>query len=338
MRSNQELVSIIIPIYNVKMYLEMCMDSVLRQSYSNLEIILVNDGSTDGSAEIAERYIEIDKRVSLIYQANRGLSAARNAGIKKSTGRYIYLLDSDDMLHPNAIESMVYLMEKECADIVVGNFRYIEEEENPLYDIEKNLSGMEKRNNQRVLSGRELLLEIGNLLNIVAWGKLYKREAFDEIEYPVGRLHEDQYVTYKILYPLTKVVMLEDQYYFYRKRSNSITAQKNMKKRIEDTLIAYDEEIEYFKEKEEYILWAYTLKNKINCLRQLVDIATDRTIKTQNRTILEKEYNLISRIYKKQINKYIKPLRSRLALWLFFTDYTMHDLIWALLMKFMGEK
>lgn len=338
MKSNQELVSIIIPIYNVKPYLQMCMDSVLRQSYSNLEIILVNDGSTDGSEEIAERYIERDKRVSLIHQVNMGLSAARNTGIRKSTGKYIYLLDSDDMLHPQAIESMVYLMQKECGDIVIGNFKYIEEEENPLQSIPIDLSRIEDLNTKRVLTGKDFLLETGNLLNVVAWGKLYKRETFDLIEYPVGRLHEDRYVTYKILYPLTKVVVIEEQHYYYRKRNNSITSQKNMERRIRDTLAAYEEAIEFYGEKSDYILWAYSLKNKINCLRQLVDNASNEQEKIQNIEILNKEYDVIQKCYRNKINKHITSIKEKIAFSLFFTDYRMHDWIWGLLMRLMGEK
>lgn len=337
MRMNQEVVSVIIPIYNVEPYLEMCIDSVVKQTYTNLEIILVDDGSTDGSSTIAERYGEADKRIRIIHQMNMGLSAARNVGIRHSTGRYVYLLDSDDMLHVHAIESMVYSMQEVQGDIVISNFRYIDSEENPMRDKDLDSLILDYEGKKRIISGRDFLLEIGNMLNVVAWGKLYKREVFDGIEYPVGKLHEDQYVTYKILYPLKKVIILEDKYYYYRKRNDSITAQKNIERRLKDTLAAYEEEIAFFKDKSEFELLAYSLKDKVNCLRKLVDIADNAHEKLENKKRLEEEYKFIKKYYQKYINRHIRPLKHKVALRLFFTNYRLHDLLWRLLVKIEGD-
>jgi len=212
----KDLISVIIPIYKVENYLRRCVDSVLSQTYSNIEIILIDDGSPDRCGEICDEYAKKDGRIKVIHKENGGLSDARNAGIEIAQGKYITFLDSDDWIHPKYLERLYNLLKATAADISVCNFTRTsredvqKEESNPVINVFTNLEALEHLTD-------ELYVQM-----VVAWGKLYKRKLFDGIRFPVGKIHEDEFTTYKLLYKAKRVVVTSEQLLYYWQREDSI--------------------------------------------------------------------------------------------------------------------
>lgn len=232
------IISIIIPIYNLEKFLEPCLESIVNQSYQNLEIILVNDGSTDQSKKICQIFASKDKRINLINQKNQGLSAARNTGIKQSKGDYIALVDGDDTIDQNFIETLVDTAQNSF-DVVVAGYRTIYPDHTDIVSpLLKSLSGTK--------ATIELLTEQQDY-QIIAWNKLYKRELFKDITYPKGKIHEDNLTTYKILSKAKKIKFIPDPLYNYYKRSNSITVTSDILTRLKAKEEAAIEAKHFFK-------------------------------------------------------------------------------------------
>lgn len=239
------MVSVIIPIYNVEKYLEKCVESVLCQTYQNLEVILVDDGSPDGCGAICEEYAQKDKRVRVIHKENGGLSDARNAGLDVCKGDCILFVDSDDCIHPQMIERLYDLLMKYQADMAICSFQDIEENEMPhyaKYDAQGKEYCFEKENIMNQLQSR-------NLLTVVAWNKIYKTRLFENIRYPKGYIHEDEFVIHKLLHLCTRTVYTEEKLYYYRKRGDSIMGNISPKK-IQDIYLAYEDRISFLEEKQ----------------------------------------------------------------------------------------
>lgn len=214
----QPQISVIVPIYKVEKYLPKCVNSILHQTYPNLEIILVDDGSPDGCGQLCDDYARQDSRVRVIHKTNGGLSDARNAGIDMAQGDYLAFADSDDWLEPDAYEIMLAAAQRHRAALVCAG-RYDEDEETGVCTI-----GLcpEK---EELLSGEELVRRIfhWNHLDSAAWDKLYARELFREIRYPVGEVVEDVPTTYRLALLAGGGVLLPKPVYHYRHRAGSIT-------------------------------------------------------------------------------------------------------------------
>ena len=239
----QDLISVIIPVYNVARYLGKCVDSVLNQTYTNLEIILVNDGSTDISPELCNEYAALDSRVKVLHQANAGLSAARNKGLSMASGEIIYFLDSDDYIVREALEMLYQNMKKYQADISIGNFVRVEEgEEEYISDIAAEAFCAE---------GEEVLWNIyrDDLkgCSVIACGKLYRKELWDSLRFPEGKCHEDEYVAHYLLGNACRVAYVLRPLYCYLIRKNSITEQTYNLKRL-DAGEAFADRVRYFRE------------------------------------------------------------------------------------------
>lgn len=239
------LVSVIIPVYNVEKYLKRCIDSVLNQSYKNLEIIIIDDGSKDKSSEICDNYKIKDKRVFVVNTKNKGLSEARNKGIEISKGEYISFIDSDDWVESTYIEKLMDLLLEYKVDISICDFKkvYNEKIENKNYNYNEKI---ETYTNKEALD--ELFKSDAPKFG-VSWGKIYKRYLFDNIRFPKGRYHEDDFTTYKLFDKSTKIVSTNEKliYYFQRKDSIMGTSYK-LDKRL-DVVQAFNEQREYFHEK-----------------------------------------------------------------------------------------
>lgn len=234
------LISVIVPIYNVADYVKECIESLIKQTYSNLEIILVDDGAADDSGEICEKYAKLDQRIVVYHKKNGGLSDARNYGIDRARGDLIAFVDGDDWIHPQMYEIMVSVMEQEHANVVTCWF---EQENREFADEIVNI----KKLNIKILTGAEALSDIETPL-VVAWNKLYKKSIFEDIRYPIGKLHEDEFIIHKIFWKCNRIAVIDKPLYFYTVREGSIVAQM-IPKRVYDALEAFDERVTFAIEK-----------------------------------------------------------------------------------------
>lgn len=215
---NNVMISVIVPVYNVEAYLARCLDSILTQTYSNLEIILVDDGTKDSSGVICDEYAAKDSRIRVIHKENGGLSSARNVGIDLAQGEYIAFVDSDDWLEPDAYRQLLELARKYDVKLVCGG----------RYDVqcetgEKTLGLCPPR--EEVITAEALLKRIFTWDNIdsAAWDKLYHRSLFEQIRYPLGKIVEDVPTTYRIALRAERAAMCNQPVYNYFHRPNSIT-------------------------------------------------------------------------------------------------------------------
>ncbi len=224
-------ISVVIPVYNVEKYLETCLNSVINQTYKNLEIIVVNDGSKDSSLEICKKYEKLDNRIILIDQKNRGLSGARNVGIKKATGDYIHFLDSDDYITLNYYEKMIEALSDTDADIVVGGFYYEKyaAKNSVRYDYPYCYTSMEDK-----------FIKTQLYFKRFAWRYLVKRTLLvdNNILFTEGRYFEDWNFTVHITILANKIITAPATEYFYRKNQDGIMLGRNKlkaQKRKEDS-------------------------------------------------------------------------------------------------------
>ena len=235
-----ELITIIIPIYKVEYYLGRCVDSVLAQTYKNMEIILVDDGSPDRCGELCDEYAKMDARIKVIHKKNGGLSDARNKGIDIAKGEYITFLDSDDWIHEKYIETLYKLLKDTHSDISVCNFIKTSNE-----DVQ--LSTAEEVFEYSKLQALEELLGRYYVQLTTAWGKLYKRSLFENIRFPVGRIHEDEFTTYKLIYNADKVALTTAELYYYWQREDSIMGVGFNQKGFMDALDAFEQRAMFYK-------------------------------------------------------------------------------------------
>lgn len=237
------LISVIVPVYRVEEYLERCVKSILSQTYKNLEVILVDDGSPDQCPAICDACAEKDVRVKVIHQENKGLSGARNAGIDAASGEYLAFVDSDDYVSPHFIEELYQLLQDTGCAIGQCRFSYVKgdglvEEGDSAFCIYRGESLMEQ------LYGPE---EKATCF-VVAWNKLYRAELFKEtgIRYPEGRIHEDEATTYRLFHEAKKLAFLDRALYgYYTENGGSITSVFSAKRL--QWLTAHEERIVFFK-------------------------------------------------------------------------------------------
>ena len=210
------LISIIVPVYKVEKYLERCLDSIITQTYPNLEVLLVDDGSPDKCGEICEKYAEKYSNFQVIHQNNQGLAAARNNAVPRSHGDYITFIDSDDFVTSDYVEYLFELIEKYHSDISVGGSVYQYDNKEINYPANETIS--------EFYSVEEALIRMncGKNFSVTAWGKLYKRELVEENPYPIGKLYEDVATTYKIVASSSGVAFGNKQVYYWIQRPNSI--------------------------------------------------------------------------------------------------------------------
>lgn len=218
-----ELISVIVPVYNVEPYLRRCVESILHQTYQNLEILLVDDGSTDASGAICDEYATLDDRVTVIHQKNGGLSAARNMGIDRAKGEYLCFVDSDDLLDCHMVETLYTDLTEQGAEIAVVGFQ--------MFERESEITHPEFITQVQCMSGRDAIRStlVSDELGDFAWNKLYKKDLFRGIRYPLGRMMEDQGTTYKLFLQCEKVVYRPVPLYYYYQRADSILHRRNLK-------------------------------------------------------------------------------------------------------------
>ena len=231
-----ERISVIVPVYGVEAYLDRCVRSLVEQSYANLEIILVDDGSPDNCGTMCDSWAEKDRRIKVIHKKNGGLSDARNAGLCIATGEYIAFVDSDDWVAENYIEAMALAIERSGAQLAACDVLTVYRE-----DSIKVVSA--PCASQRVCGPEEALNDLihGRGFRAVAWNKLYHRTLLQGVSFPVGKHHEDEFVTYRVLAGAEKLVYVDAPLYFYFQRQGSIMHTTSIKRL--DVLDAYLERL-----------------------------------------------------------------------------------------------
>ena len=234
-----KVISVIVAIYNIEAYLEKCIDSIVNQSYSKLEIILVNDGSTDSSGAICQSYAEKDSRIKVTNKPNGGLSSARNTGLDCASGDYIAFVDGDDFLDQDMYEQMLKKLDEHQADIVECSYREIYED--CVKETTAGLGDVLICNNYEALTWQ---LKWKYFLS-VAWNKIYVRELWKDIRFPIGKYHEDEFITYQVFYKAKKLVFYDIVKYNYIKYRNSSITAGFTKKNI-DKLEALQEKERFF--------------------------------------------------------------------------------------------
>lgn len=218
------MISVIVPVYNVEKYLNRCVDSIINQTYRDLEIILVDDGSPDNCGKICDEYAALDPRIKVIHKENGGLSDARNAGLDKATGEYIAFVDSDDWVEPETYNMMISAIQKSQSDIAIFGHRIAYEGMSPKTPCYCN---------DVILDVESLWDEIFGNLNNAAWNKLYKAKLIGEIRFPMGIIHgEDLIFNLNYLKKCKTGVINRSQMYNYFSRADSITKSGFSKKKI----------------------------------------------------------------------------------------------------------
>ena len=257
----EDLISIVVPIYNVEKYLDKCIKSIINQSYKKLEIILVDDGSKDNCGKMCEEYRKIDKRIKVIHKKNGGLSSARNAGIKIATGKYIGFIDSDDWIEKDMFKEMIKLAKENNSDIVQCDFIRCNEENLVIDNTNKKIVNIYS-NIEAIWNQYKKGIDVSS---IVTWNKLYKKSLFNDIEFPEGKINEDEFTIYKLFYYANKVVYTNKIFYYYRQNPNSIMNTSFSKKNL-DYLDAYEEKADFIKGIGEEKLFEHTMNYYYNAL------------------------------------------------------------------------
>lgn len=237
------LISVIVPIYNVEQYLERCIESIINQTYKNIEIILVDDGSQDNSGKIADELAEKDERITVYHKENGGLSDARNVGIDNSNGEYLCFIDSDDFIHSEFLEVLYEACEEFDCEISVCNL--LKTKQDVIEDVKE----------QRQIQLYDKLDFLKNYyipelheMSVVACNKLYKKTVIGDIRYPVGLLHEDEATTCKFIFSANKVAVCKAHLYYYFQRQDSIMRKEFSVKRL-DALKAIRIRMDFYKDK-----------------------------------------------------------------------------------------
>lgn len=218
--AGRELISVIVPIYNVEKYLKKCVDSILRQTYVHLEVILVDDGSPDGCPQMCDEYALRDARVKVVHKRNGGLSDARNAGIDIAKGAYLAFVDSDDFIEKDMLEKLYYSLIKYQADFSLCG----------LYCVDESGKRIPEQENKEIESGCWSYQDFWNnyykdysMTCVVACNKLYRKELFENVRYRVGKLHEDEFAIHYLVKRSTRIATVSERLYGYLRRTDSIT-------------------------------------------------------------------------------------------------------------------
>lgn len=246
----KDLISIIVPIFNVEKYLDHCISSILDQTYKNVEIILVNDGSTDNCPVMCDQYAIYDSRIKVVHKINEGVSSARNVGLDMATGKYVTFVDSDDSVTEDYIEVLYNALKKTNSQISTGEFLKVESEE---FIIKRDTILNESF---QIFSPREAVRTYKNPLNTdftTVTGKLYQMDLFKSLRFPFGKFAEDEYLGYKIFFAANRIVHTPNKIYNYFTRQGSITTSPFSLKHL-DFLEAREERIIFLKNLSEFQL------------------------------------------------------------------------------------
>lgn len=314
-------ISIILPIYNVEKYLDNCMDSLFNQTYSNFEVIMVDDGSTDGCADICNKYMEMDKRVRVYHKKNGGLSDARNFGIEKAMKDYITCIDPDDYVDEDYLEYLVFLISKYETKMAICQHRVVFDN-GKIRDYGAN--GDEMIESSKCIE-RMLYHDI---IDTSAWGKLYHKSLFDNVQYPKGKIFEDIGTTYLLMLQCEKIAVGYQSKYNYIFHDNSIVNSKfkiSKLDMIEMTDKMATDVLQKYPDMKDAVM-SRRVYSRISTLNQMINEKGYLNIKKQLMTFI---YDNAQCVLK---NKKV-PKRDKIAICLLRVDYNLYKIIWKIYRK-----
>lgn len=311
-----ELISVIIPVYNAKHYLKKCIESVLAQTYKNIELILVDDGSIDGSQNICDEYMKVDYRIKVIHKKNGGAAAARNTGLDISNGDYIYFVDCDDYIDSHALEIMLNSLNKNNADMVVSDYLFVNESGKIILNEDNTI-----RWSDCVMSGHQFLAQNcverqKNASNV--WNKLYRRKIFEHLRFEENKLHEDTQLFHLVCAQCKRVAVVGEVLYFYTKRANSIMGNYDYSRGV-DVFESYLKRIIYMDKTGEPELQS-AIKNVINMFFYIAFLYSaelgfdDNNLNSQMKSVRKEVYSFLP-IFLKDRSRSMKE-RIACSIWL----------------------
>lgn len=315
---DKKVISIIVPIYNRETYLEKCIESALHQEGVITEIILIDDGSTDDSGKICDRYASLYENVKVIHKPNGGVSDSRNCGIAHAKGNYIFFLDSDDEIVENSLECLLKACVDNNADLGIGGFSRYDLEGHFLNESEFPCECRDKLVDE---SGIWLIREKGKLYTTdVLWGKLFKREIFRDISFPVGKINEDTYVLPKIASQCRRVYASGKVVYRQNISTHSIMRDEVSPRRL-DSIDAYIEVLKYTVPKGLYNVALLDF----GCATRRLIIYNRKFTDKNMREIMDSQYRMLSKI-SKEMAPHFNP-KIRLRLWLFRRNLALYGMV-----------
>lgn len=310
-----DMISIIIPVYKVEKYLTKCVDSVLNQTYKNIEIILVDDGSPDNCPNICDEYEKKDKRIKVIHKKNGGLSDARNCGIENAKGKYLCFIDSDDYISPIFISTLYQDIRKMGSQISIVGFEVVEEWEN-LEDNEKV-----SKNTIEVFGKDEGIKKLfdGNSFGNYAWNKIYDRKMFENIKFPLGKKMEDLGIMYLLFEECEKISYNHQKLYYYVQRSGSILNSANKQLLVDKLELSIKR---FWKLNEKY---SNLIENKLFIL----DVCLEVYPVLNNELKLKEEcHKIIKVVNSKSIRKKLS-LKSKVKLFVYMRNKKVYSFIFG---------
>ncbi len=316
------LISVIVPVYNVEDYLEKCVDSIINQTYKNLEIILIDDGSTDSCPSFCDELKKRDKRIKVVHKSNGGLSSARNKGLDIAKGSLISFVDSDDYMEESMLEELKNNMDKYSSDIAVCDFYTVIGSKKQTHSYKEKEFVLEEKQKFDYLDN-----EYGNL-TVYAWNKLYKKSLFDEIRYPDGKIFEDSHIICELLEKARRVSYVVKPLYNYIMRKDSIIHTFTI--HHFDKVDSFNKKIEFFKNKEYYDLMVEEKNRKVRFL--VTSLAKLKHFNRHEKEVGKKYHNELVNTSKSiqwkkasKVTKNFKVLR-KVYIYFKFLEYKMYYL------------
>lgn len=309
----QPLISVIVPVYKVEEYLDQCVSSIVNQTYQNLEILLVDDGSPDGCPAMCDRWAEKDSRIKVIHKENGGLSDARNAGLKIATGEYVAFVDSDDMISDDMLESLYNALYDTKSDIAECDYVYFEDKLPHIDDCTDA-----KHTIFCAEEALKALLEKKDLYCVV-WNKLYRRLLFDNLSFETGKLHEDVFFTYQVFGKCQSVVKVKQQMYYYRQRQDSIMGKSFSFGNL-DALEAMEIQIDYMSKNYPKL----ELMSRMQLLGMCLYLG-QKALKSPERDAAMKK---IGEIYKRNYRTNLGKIPMVQKMWLHFAKFSVRWCCW----------
>ena len=313
-----ELISVIVPVYNVDNYVKNCIESIIRQTYKNIEIIIVDDGSTDKSGEICDEIAECDSRIEVYHKGNGGLSSARNYGIKQAEGNYYVFVDSDDWIKDTMVECLYSAVIESNAEIACCGRIIIDDKGNKEeLHIDEN----------RSFSCKEIIEKtvFDEKIGVAAWGKIYHKSLFEEIIFPEGEIHEDVAIIYKLFDKCNIIYAINRPEYYYRNNPAGISKQKYT--RNYNVVLKHNLQNELF------------ISEKYPELKGLMRAATAKSCIEMMIKIVKSENGY--KTFDKEYSNYRNNLKQRSLAYLKYKNLSLKELIWMLIMisgnKFMRK-